>query len=143
MHTLALPKSVLCIEPGPPWPLAHYELAHLIKKKIDAVVLRLCSAAPRRLTPGDDHNVVLQPFNPIFQTMVRFWIRIQCGFEAVGCWQGDRWGGRTCGLGHLCRVLLGVAAGHGHCVEGLCVLSPELYIRLRWLKATVFSFLEQ
>ena len=74
MHTLALPKSVLCIELGPRWPLAHYELAHLIKKKIDAVVLRLCSAAPRRLTPGDDHNVVLQPFNPIFQTMVRFWI---------------------------------------------------------------------
>ena len=33
MHTLALPKSVLCIELGPQWPLAHYELAHLIKKK--------------------------------------------------------------------------------------------------------------
>ena len=34
MHTLALPKSVLCIELGPQWPLAHYELAYLIKKKL-------------------------------------------------------------------------------------------------------------
>ena len=33
MHTLALPKSVLCIELGPQWPMAHYELAYLIKKK--------------------------------------------------------------------------------------------------------------
>ena len=32
MHTLAMPKSVLCIELGPQWPLAHYELAYLIKK---------------------------------------------------------------------------------------------------------------
>ena len=34
MHTQALPKSVLCIELGPHWPFAHYELAHLIKKKL-------------------------------------------------------------------------------------------------------------
>ena len=33
MHTLALPKSVSYIELGPQWPLAHYELACLIKKK--------------------------------------------------------------------------------------------------------------
>ena len=33
MHTLALPKSVLCIELGPQWLMAHYELAYLIKKK--------------------------------------------------------------------------------------------------------------
>ena len=33
MHTLALLKYVLCIELGQQWPLAHYELAHLIKKK--------------------------------------------------------------------------------------------------------------
>ena len=33
MHTLALPISVLCIELGPQWPMAHYELAYLIKKK--------------------------------------------------------------------------------------------------------------
>ena len=33
MHTVALPKSVLCIELGPQWPMAHYELAYLIKKK--------------------------------------------------------------------------------------------------------------
>ena len=34
MHTLALPKSVSYIELGPKWPLALYELAFLIKKKI-------------------------------------------------------------------------------------------------------------
>ena len=33
MHTLALPKSVSYIELGPQWPLAHYELVLLIKKK--------------------------------------------------------------------------------------------------------------
>ena len=33
MHTLALPKSVLCSELGPQWRMAHYELAYLIKKK--------------------------------------------------------------------------------------------------------------
>ena len=33
MHTLAMPKSVLCIELGPEWPLVHYELPYLIKKK--------------------------------------------------------------------------------------------------------------
>ena len=33
MHTLALRKSVLCIELGPQWPMAHYDLAYLIKKK--------------------------------------------------------------------------------------------------------------
>ena len=33
MHTLGLPKSLSCIELGPQWPMAHYELARLIKKK--------------------------------------------------------------------------------------------------------------
>ena len=33
MHTLALPKSVLCFKLGPKWPLAHNEVAHLINKK--------------------------------------------------------------------------------------------------------------
>ena len=32
MHTLAMPKSILCIELGPQLPLAHYELAYWIKK---------------------------------------------------------------------------------------------------------------
>ena len=40
MHTLALPKSVLCIEFGPQWPMAHYELAYLTKKKLKAKALR-------------------------------------------------------------------------------------------------------
>ena len=31
MHTQALPKSVLYIELGPQRPMAHYELAYLIK----------------------------------------------------------------------------------------------------------------
>ena len=33
MHTLALLKSVLSSEPGPQRPMAHSELAYLIKKK--------------------------------------------------------------------------------------------------------------
>ena len=46
MHTLALPKSVLCIELGLQWPMAHYELAYLIKKKhgrprrLDSILIR-------------------------------------------------------------------------------------------------------
>ena len=34
MHTLALPKSVLSSELGPQRPMAHSELAYLIKKKL-------------------------------------------------------------------------------------------------------------
>ena len=36
MHTLALPKSVFSSELGPQRPMAHYEQAYLIKKKVEA-----------------------------------------------------------------------------------------------------------
>ena len=44
MHTLALPKSVFSSEVGPQRPMAHYELAYLIKKK---------EKTPRSLGHGD------------------------------------------------------------------------------------------
>ena len=46
MPTLATPKSLLCIELGPQRPLALYELAYLIKKKMGHVLVKEAFVEP-------------------------------------------------------------------------------------------------